>query len=242
MKKSIYMGIITFITLCCIIIGVLKGGVLHLGNKNVHSEEISLDEYKKLSVQGDVMEIAFIEGDKYTIHYECTEDLDPICSVNNDTLTITQKKRKMRWFGINNQTCKVTIEIPRGTVLEDMNMKLDVGEVRMNGMQNKATTISLDVGEVEIENSMLGDTMVDIDVGEISILKSEFENMAAETDTGNIEISSNKDLSTYSFMLKSGIGEISVNNREYGRKYENNTQSDYKIKATTDIGDVDIVY
>ena len=242
MKKNIYMGIITFITLCCIIIGVLKGGVLHFGNKNVHSEEISLDDYKKLSIQANVMSIAFIEGEKYTIHYECTEGIEPICSVNNDTLTITQKKKRMRFFGIGNQNCKVTIEVPKGTVLEDMDVKLGVGEVTMNGLQNKATTISLDVGEVEIENSILGDTMVDIDVGEISIEESEFENMAAETDTGDIEISSNKDLSAYSFVLKSDIGEISVNNREYGRKYEDNTHSDYKIKATTDIGDIDIAY
>ena len=240
--KRIYMGIITFITLCCIIIGVLKGGVLHFGNKNVHSDEISLDDYKKLSIQADVMSIAFIEGEKYAIHYECTEGIEPIYSLNNDTLTITQKKKKMRFFGIGNQNCKVTIEIPKGTVLEDMDMKLDVGEVSMKGMQNKETTISLDVGNVEIKNSILGDTMVDIDVGKISILKSEFENMAAETSTGNIEISSNKDLSAYSFALKSDIGEVSVNDREYGRKYEDNTHSDYKIKATTDIGDIDIAY
>lgn len=242
MKKNIYMGIITFITLCCIIIGVLKGGVLHFGNKNVHSDEINLDNYTKLSIEGNVMDIELLEGDKYSVHYKCTEGMEPICSVDNDTLTITQKKKKTRFFGIGSQNCKVTIEVPQGSVLEEMDMKLDVGDVTINGMQNKTTTISMDVGDIEIDDSILGDTKVDIDTGEITILKSEFGNMEAKTDIGDIEISSLKDLVDYSFELKSDIGEVSVNEKEYGRKYEDNTQSDYKMKATTNIGDVDIYY
>ncbi|MCI8410503.1 MAG: DUF4097 domain-containing protein [Lachnospiraceae bacterium] len=242
MKKNIYMGVITFITICCIITGVLKGGVLHFGSKNVHSEEKNLEAYRKLFLEGDVMDIEFKEGEKYSIHYEYTDGLDPICSVNGDTLTIKQKKKRIRFFGIGNQTCKVTIEIPQGTVLEDMNMELDVGEVTLDSIHNKATTIFLDVGEIEIDNSILGDTKLDIDTGEINILKSEFGNMEAKTDIGDIEISSIKDLTNYSFELKSGVGEVSVNDREHGRKYENDVQSDYKMKASTDIGDIDIRY
>lgn len=242
MKKSIYVGVISLITICCIIIGVLKGGVLHLGRKNVHAEEISLDTYKKLSLEGDVMDVELKEGEKYAIHYECTEGLEPICSVNGDTLTIKQKKKKMRFFGMGNQTCNVTIEIPQGTILEDMNMELDVGEITMNSIHNKATTILVDVGEIEIDSSILGDTKLDTDTGNINILKSEFGNMEATTDIGDIEISSTTDLTNYSFELKTDIGEVSVNGGEYGRKYINKIQSDYNIKAITDIGDVELHY
>lgn len=242
MKRNIYMGVISLITICCIIIGVLKGGVLHLGRKNVHAEEISLDAYKKLSLEGNVMDIELKEGEKYSIHYECTDDLEPICSVNGDTLIIKQKKKRMRFFGIGNQTCKVTIEIPQGTVLEDMNMELDVGEITMNSIHNKATTILVDVGEIEIDKSILGDTKLDTDTGDINIMKSEFGNMEATTDIGDIEISSITDLTNYSFEIKSGLGEVSVNDGEYGKKYMNKAQSDYRIKAITDIGDVEIRY
>lgn len=242
MKKNIYISVITFVTLCCIIIGILNGRVLHFGNKKVHSEEINLDNYNKLAMEGNIMDIELKEGEKFSVHYECTEGIDPICSVDNNTLTITQKKKKMWFFGTGNQKCNVTIEVPQGTVLEDMDVKLDVGDVTLNGIQNKATTISLDVGEIEINNSILGDTKVDVDTGDIDIKKSEFGNMEAQTDIGDIEISSIKDLIDYSFELKCDLGEVSVNDKEYGRKYEDNTESDYKIRATTDIGDVDIYY
>lgn len=242
MKRSIYMGIITFITLCCIIIGVLRGGVLHVGRKNVHTEEINLDNYKKISMEGNLMEVSFIEGMKYSVHYECTEGIEPICSVDNDTLNITQKKKKMRFFGIGNQQCEVVIEIPQGTILEDIDMKLGVGEVTMKGIKNESTTLFINVGTIEIENSTLGDTKVDVDTGEITIAKSEFGNMEAQNDIGNIEISSTADLANYSFELESDIGEVSVKDEDYGKKYVNNTQSDHKIKATTNIGDVDVYY
>lgn len=247
MRKRIYIGIITFITLCCVIIGFLRNVSysIHWGDdsKDIPLQGMELDNYRKISIQGDVMEVEFIQGEKYKLSYECTEGLEPVYSIKNDTMTVTQKKKKeWKFFGIVNRYCKVIIELPKDTVLEKMDIKLDVGNVTIGYIKTELTNISIDVGEINIENSMLGDTVLDIDTGNINITESEFANMEAKADVGEIEISSHKDLTDYSFEVKSDIGEVSINNQNYGRKYENAMKSNYKLKATTDVGAIDIHY
>ncbi|MBQ2116803.1 MAG: DUF4097 family beta strand repeat protein, partial [Lachnospiraceae bacterium] len=83
-------------------------------------------------------------------------------------------------------------------------------------------------------------TDVNNNVGNIELKDITFNSLNATSDVGDIDISSACNIKNYSFDLSSDIGEVEVFSDNHGKKYKISGDSDKKIIAASNIGDVEV--
>ncbi len=247
--RRLYIGVITLITILCVIAGM----AIHFGDSSIgfivnnetkmengettRADKVQLDSFTKIRVETDVMGLTVEPGDDFTFSYNCTKNLIPKYEVKDGVLYITQEQKNRINFGNNN--CDATLTIPDGILLEKVEITSDVGDIWIDRLAIVDLSVYCDVGDLNIDETVFGNAKIELDVGDLEISDSEFENLDAYSDVGDIDIHSTMDISEYSFDIVSDIGDIEVNGREYKDECRINGSQNL-IKIGSDIGDVEI--
>lgn len=125
MKKRIYLSIIYFITLICIIIGVL-GNVFNISpftrmtmaSSGKYIENSSIyDNVSDISVDMNLGSVEIKKGSKLEVIYTGAEKFKPAVSVSGTSLNIEQHVKVHLMTNIKNSDCTLTITIPEMSVL-----------------------------------------------------------------------------------------------------------------------------
>lgn len=247
--RRLYVGVITLITIVCVIAGmaihfggssfgfVVNNGTRIENGETTRAEDIQLDSFTKIRVETDVMGLNVEPGDDFTFSYYCTKNLIPQYEVKDGVLYITQEQKNRVNFGNNN--CDATVTIPEGILLEMVQITSDVGDIWLDRLAIVDLSVYCDVGDVNINETTFGYAKIELDVGDLDISDSEFENIDAYSNVGDVDIHSIMDLSDYSFDIVSDIGDIEVNGREYKDECRI-SNSEKLVKIGSDIGDVEI--
>lgn len=244
MKKSIYLTVISIITIACIIVGtcfhvifgfggfiqnVISSRYEFLNNSDTNNESysdsnITLDSFKNIVIDTDVIDITVVSGDNFSYSLECTKKLTPSISVTNDTLNITQGGIKnINIFGLHqNFKCKMKLTVPSGTTLNSANITSDVGNIKINNVSFSNMAISTDVGNIDISGIT-------------------FDKLKITSDVGNINMSDIDGINACDINIASDIGKINY----LGTTYRNNcnissANAEKSVTITTDVGNIDI--
>ena len=242
------MGVITLVTIVCVLVGCAIhfggsfGGInVNIGNRenqgSVREDNIELDSFTRICVDAAVMGLTVEKGDDYKLSYNCTKNLIPEYEVKDGVLYINQKQKNTNWIGTNN--CNAILTIPDGILLEMVEITSDVGDVNLDRLAIIDLTVYCDVGDVSVQESVIGDAKMELDVGDLDISDSEFESLDVYSDVGDIDIDSAADLSDYTFDIAAELGDIEVNGKDY--KDECYIKGDQGlIKIGSDIGAIEI--
>ena len=220
-KRTIYLTILTIVTIVCAIIGLLIHIVFPTGNwvrrfidedynvsrfKDATTYE-ELDAFHNIDLDLRVSDVSIVYGKTYGINYTASEEKwIPTYEVKNDTLYVKQNVEKSSLKSVSN-SCKIQITLPRDTSLSSIQGKNDVGDF-------------------DIENVSAFDINYDLSVGDIDMDNISFETATLTSSVGDIDIECSKSLKGYSMDLSC----------------ETNGNSNQKRAVATNTGDIEIDY
>lgn len=245
MKKTIYLGLITLITIGCVLYGVKNwyGGNIGFswsfgtGNSKYNIEEsATLEAFDSIVIDAAVMDLVVKEGSAYGFDYRGTKNLVMSYKVDDGNLVITQKKKGNM---IENNSAVLTLIVPADTQLERMDIGIDVGDIDMNNLKVKIMDADIDVGDIEVESTVFDEVIIDSDTGDVDLSSSSFTRLDIVTDVGDVEVDSSIDISEYTYDLKTDVGEVEVGTGEYGRKYKQDGKNG-EITIHGDVGDITV--
>lgn len=265
----------------CLLIGLVLMGVAYLmgyrGEDLIYNrsdfsyESMELDE-ECTAIRSDLkllgLEIKTGNQDQTTITYPKVnqhKDFDLNISLKAGQLDIDERSKSFG-FGYSNlfkhvERPKVTIELAKGTTLEDLDLDLDMGECAVHQVESKNTLVNMNLGNLEIESCRFGQSDIHLDMG--SILLNQLQTLSKskmslalgdltgswqllgendlQLDAGSVQLKlQNKD--QLSQDLKTDLGEIRVDGESKGNKYQSNAQGDEqgKLHVTANVGDIDL--
>lgn len=248
MKKTVYLAILSLVTVFCIIIGSIyhisgwvgfglghifsfisgyedtDSGTSH--NRTTYSKE--LEPFSEIEIDTDVMNINIKQGDKYYLEYDCVKNREPEFGVIGNKLKIKQPQAKGWLRNHINYKCDMTLTIPVDTVLDNADISTDVGNIYINNTECNYIELASDVGNLEINSCTFKDSNIESDVGNIEINNSDIGNSNIETDTGDADIKACefKNLDIYN-----DIGNVNLDS-------QNIDISNYSIDLSTDLGTI----
>ncbi|MCI9080249.1 MAG: DUF4097 domain-containing protein [Lachnospiraceae bacterium] len=246
MKKTVYLTILSLVTVFCIIIGSIYhisgwigfglGGIFNFITNNddsynkrnqvEYSEDIK--NFNNIKIDTDAMNIYIKEGNSYHLEYNCLESREPQFEVSGSTLEIKQPSARGWLRNHFNYKCELTITIPSGTALESADIITDVGNININNTKCKDFKAESDVGNIEIKSCAFEYSEIESDVGNIETSSSELGNTNIEADTGDVDVITCefKDIEIYN-----DIGSVKLDNNKIDI-------SNYTIDLSTDLGSI----
>ena len=259
-KKTIYLSIITIITVICIAIGLLihviapavgwlsdvsddlndSGSFL---SGSTVSEE--LDAFSGIDFDIKVSDVTIAYDDTYAISYKTNKKvLVPQYEIKDDTLYVKQASDKPLRGLSNNGNCSLQITVPREATLKLVKGTSSVGDFSMEKLGAKTLDIYVNVGDIDISDNTFDDITIGSDVGDIDLDNVTFTTADLSSDVGDIDLTSAVSLEAYAMDLSCDIGEIDVNSDSYRTKYQQQTDSESlnTLTVATDTGDITIEY
>ena len=170
----------------------------------------SSEEVSRIDIETDVVDIDIAAGGSYEVQYSGDKKYEPSVSLSGGVLKIEQKVRKKSWIGVNvpKVECSLKITIPEGTVLSEVEVENDVGDLKIEDLEITDGSIDTDVGDIDISDCRLGMVGLGSDVGDVRVRNCSFRNLDIRLDVGDADISSTDDLSDAALDLKAGYPSL----------------------------------
>ena len=222
MSKRIYLSIIYFITLICIIIGVL-GNVFNISpftritmaSSGKYIENSSTyDNVSDISVDMNLGSVEIKKGSKLEVIYTGAEKFKPAVSVSGTSLNIEQHVKVHLMTNIKNSDCTLTITIPDNVSLNSIQADLNMGDMDVNNIHASSADFSVDMGSLKIVDSAVKNLTADVNMGDIKITNCNSDVFNLSVDMGSLKISG-MDIDKYSANLSVDLGDIKVNDSTY---------------------------
>lgn len=252
MKKSIYVTILSSITVVCILIG----SIIHLTdtdlgifdrwfrqNKNteISQDPISLEEFSSISADATIMELTIKSGNAYEISCRYNEKVRPEYQVKDQVLRITQNADNIPITG-NSAQCEVIVTVPSNADLSEITANVDLGVIKISKITAASLDLTADLGDVELEHCDLGNASISADMGDIDVSSCTFSNLTAEVSMGDLSVDTSSDLSGYTIDISVDLGSLKVNGRDYKNQFSQRGSTDRTIVLTNDMGDAELEY
>lgn len=188
---------------------------------NYHNELTGIN-FSKININADIMGVTIERGDSYSVKAKYNKKyLAPQFQVDDDELNIKQHGNTKVRIGSGNKNCKLIITVPYGTVLDEIEIGIDVGAVEISGFDIKKGKISTDVGAVNLD-------------------KVDFDNLKIDTDVGAVGVKLLNDIKDYTINLSTDVGAVEVGGANYKRSYNQNGATNKTLKINTDVGAISI--
>ena len=250
MKKTVFLIIITAITVLCILLGAFRH--LHISDKpskkfgssigrSIHNatsfaddffddldddaewsynDSDNLEKFDSIKIDGHVMGIEIKYGSTYSINTKYIHDWMKPAHKVSDGV-LKISQPGFRRKRVANGNCKVSITIPQGIKLDSLHINVDVGGVTIDDLQIEDGVISTDVGGIDLDNV-------------------EFETFKITSDVGGVSVNLASPISEYTLDVRSDIGGISVTGASAKRSYSQYGTTDKYLKVKTDVGGIEI--
>lgn len=261
MMKKAYVSVLTVITILCVVFGTMYHTGLFFRHAaffpfaaanfgNGSSNDISFsDEYKDVTsvfCDMDLMNVTIntTDGDSVKVNYEGKEKLKPIINCKNGALSLSQAdntRLSFREMNLTDEKSKITISLPKDTVLKAMGADLDMGNMEIYDITSDRLDLDVDMGSVKGSGLTLGNAEIDSNMGNVELTVKDIKDLSVSTDMGNVKVMSEKDLSGYSFSCSADMGSIAINDKKISNEYEKEG-SDGSITIDTDMGSVSVEY
>lgn len=220
------------------------------------------EELKTIKVDAEALEVCIERGNGeglINVEYEGPAQLKPEITFENGKLVINQHGSGLR-FNVNNfDGPSLKIVIGDDVNIENYEMKINAGNIKINGVTIDYVYGKINAGNIEINDCTLRKVDFEIDAGNYNIKDSEIEKLNIDTDAGNIEITDTKltdveivadfgsvdiegldDIDSYDIECDVDAGIVSVGSTETLGHYKSQGSGDGSIKITVDAGNIEI--
>ena len=240
MKK--YSLILFAVTVTCIVVGLaynLKGFPL---SGNSESDDLIEDEadfgnvdVKEIDVDMETGRVSFEYGSKLEVSSVFPKDQIPVVTYEDGVLSVKQNKRKIVAWKINirNDKYATKITIPEGTVVSNLtvnndlgnidvsgdysnvDMKLELGKATLTGNFDNVKVVN-ENGNVELNadsEKVVSNVDMKLELGKAT-LTGNFDRMNVENKNGSIEVNTDGELDLNKVSLHSKLGNVIVNGKK----------------------------
>ena len=219
-------------------------------------DSVKLD-LKACSVKFEVEEGSGLLG----VEYSGDEKLMPEVTFENGKLVATQKniKSKINFNFTDIDTPELVIRLGTDVKINNLEMKINAGDVKMNGLNAdyfygefdagnieignctfRKVEIDADAGNIEIDDSDMKILKINTDAGNIQINDTVLEDVEINTDFGNVEIDGIDDLDSYDIECHVDAGIVRVGSGTIGNKYRSEGSGTGSIKIEVDAGNIEL--
>ena len=224
--------------------------------------ENSGEELKTIKVDAEALEVCIERGEGeglISVDYSGPVNIKPEVTFENGKLVVKQRGKGFNFSTNNFNGPSLEIVIGEDVNLEDFEMKINAGNIKINGVTIDYVYGEIDAGNIEINDCILKKVDFDIDAGNYNIKDSEIGKLNIDTDAGNIEIKDTKltdveivtdfgsvdieglvDIDSYEIECEVDAGIISVGSTETVGHYKSQGSGDGTIKITVDAGNIEI--
>lgn len=194
----IVLGIITIITSVSMGVAEEIGNIFDESNiENLKTYTETYDSVTSIDFDVDAADLEVTVGDVFSIEYSKQENADfETCVDENGVWHIkgSQFSRKVRlsniisWF-VNNDKQTIYITIPADTVLSNVDIKADAGNIVWDSIRCDDCNISLNAGNIELDRAdVSGSFVLECAAGNIEADSCTAQKIDMSADAGNIEI------------------------------------------------------
>ena len=261
MKRSVWITIITIITICCVIGGtfyhVFRHGIGLFGHGGTENISLEPEAFDMIKVDVNLMDVTILAGEQFYLNCEYSDGLEPVYEVKNKTLTIKQRAYSSKW-GVNNAHCSLSLTIP--TQMNSIDVHTALGNINLEGISasecsllsnlgnctlKKCSFVESDLttnlGEISVRDTSLGRAKVKNDMGEISLDTCTFGDLGITASMGSVSVDAAQDLDGYDMELEADLGSVHVNNSNEGTKYHQKGDAG-ELEIDTSMGSIRVTY
>ena len=155
-------------------------------------EENANAELNNIKIKANALQIEFKTGEGeglISAEYAGPDKLMPELTFENGKLTVSQNISGLNYNSYNfNNGPKLTIVIGSDVELESLEMTIDAGDIKMDGIKASYVYAEIDAGNFDIDDCTFRKVEFEVDAGNFNINASSFEILNIEVDAGNIDI------------------------------------------------------
>ncbi|MBO6046859.1 MAG: DUF4097 family beta strand repeat protein [Erysipelotrichaceae bacterium] len=235
MNKSVYLFVLTVVTIFVIIAGTFKQYV-HLGISPKEEIVSSIDDsVTSINIDAKAMDITIKVGAP-SIRLSGNSDYFPTYDIDDDRLTITQNEMS---HVVVKSTVKLTLTLSQ-TQLKSLNIQMNAGDIRIENIDATYTSINDNAGDVKVMDAKLGQTVIQLNAGDVKLNGTIFTNFTVNNNAGDIKINDIPEFKKYDVRLSTSVGDIKVNGDKLKSPYQQIGNNDYFIDISTNLGDIKI--
>ena len=192
------------------------------------------------------------------VEYTGGDKLKPQITFENGKLTATQKNAfTLNFLKINSP--KLTIRLGKDVNLSSLEMKVNAGDISINGVKAdyffgdfdagnisvsncdfRKAELDADAGNISIVNTVTKILKIETDAGNISVSNTTFEDLTVDTDYGSVDVNGIEDLEGYKVNCKVDAGIVNVGGASSGRKYSSSGNGKGTINIDVDFGNISL--
>ncbi len=218
-----------------------------------------LDPFLSIDANIKLGNITVTEGDDFTLYVQYPSTLGRVLEweVKDGVLKIRDSDAMSHveinsWddfgnlFGGRSEAARVDITVPAGTLLETLELRTDLGNVSLSGLEAKKIEGKTSMGNVECyelqarKRLTLKTAMGNVNLG----LGELWDGVAIELKTamGNVDASLDCPERDCRYEVKTGMGNILINSQSRGTKAVRDGSAPYKLEIDNGMGDIKLYF
>ncbi|MBO4460947.1 MAG: DUF4097 family beta strand repeat protein [Clostridiales bacterium] len=204
-----------------------------LGSKDMRniSEKKSIEAFKNIDIDADVVNFNIEEGDGYYVKYDFPAEFKTDVSVDGDTVKAKVKAKESFslvdfGMGAKMKKCDLTLIVPKGADLDDLKVLTKAGNINLDDLTLDEITLNCDAGNVVLDKVKSGLCNIETDAGNVQFRNCELADLKLDTDAGNVEFDNTvmKDIE-----IETQMGNIDLDEVRFG-----------KGEVTTELGVIEV--
>ena len=261
--RIVLLSLLVLILSGVLIIFMTKGFKFEFGQAELIYDEVIKEEFDKIDIQTESLDIRFEKSNNEEVSVKIYDDKDnePTVKVEDNTLKVISKNRKVVHFGLNFKKNEIVISLPES--LYDLVIDSKSGDIT-SPVDFKTISIKSTSGDIEVSSA----TDIDIKSTSGDIKVEEADNLTIESTSGdifvkkvnnklNIESTSGdikvSDLSlTDNSTIKATSGDVTINSDSEDIYYDahatsgdiridnNNRHAEVELEINTKSGDITV--
>ena len=227
----------------------LKNFKFVTGSEDYIDETVDVDEFNKLVLKTNTVDVNIIKGDKYSVSYHIPKDQKPDVSVNARTLVVSTEETEgfqlfnFGFFFDHDDNPYINITVPDSMDEKIIAVATSTGDVTISGLTIDGS-VQTSTGDIKVSDTKMGDMTFQVSTGDITINKCTSESIETKASTGDVKITDSTCKGRY--YSKTSTGDVFVSGSELGSFVlegstsdvdVNNTRID-NVKISTSTGDV----
>lgn len=201
-------------------------------------DEKNIAEFSKLVLDlGNYVDCEVISGDVYSVQasfYGQNYSVD--YRIKGDTLYLNTKTEDKKSLKVNT----VSITVPKGVVLENIQLNNALGDVRIAYISAQDSTVNLANGALTLDNVVMKVCDINLSLGSLDIKNGDIEELNSVVALGAMRLQLKGKETDYSYDIVTTLGAITIDNKKLGGSYEKTNVGNRTIDLVASLGDINI--
>ncbi len=176
-------------------------------------EEVTLKEFQTIDLDVPLADVVIRTGDEFRMDVERAEGYPVEAKVKNKQLVVRKGEEASKG------TCKLEISIPKKKIITKAICKVDVGDVKLEGITARQMKVQINVGDCEASRCDLKRFIMHSETGDVLLDKPIFIRKTV-------------------LKLSSEQGTITVNGKKHKSPFRNRRNTNRITKIGTNLGDI----